>query len=354
MDGGGWRLIFVVNIPVGIAIVIGTLLLVRPQPRNGGGRLDLAGATLAVLVLFALNYGLLTGSSEGWERTDVILALVGAGTLLVAFLVLETRLGTNAMLDLSLFRIPTFSGAIVLSFAARLSSFGLFPFLILWLTGILGHTPLQVGVILLVLSVAMLVVAPFSGVVGRFLPIRVICFLGMAIVGAGLIWASVLIDPEAGWTAILPGLVLIGIGSGLVMPHMMGLAVGVVPADRAGMASGMSNSFFPIGTAIGVAVYGAVMSAAIGARIPDPEVARAVAAGRIDELAAAMPSEQLLAQARGAFVAGLSTTLLIAGVASLVSAVAALALIRATDIHDARPDVRATATESTTPASSRS
>lgn len=269
VDTGGWRLIFLINIPIGILIIIGALTLVKRQPLTAGGRLDLAGAALAVLVLFSLNYGLLTGSSESWQRGDVIATLVAAGVLLVVFLILEAKLGAHAMLDLSLFRIPTFSGAIILSFAARLTSFGLFPFLILWLTGVLGHTPLEVGLILLVLSAAMLVVAPFSGMFTRWVPVRVLCFLGMAVIGAGLIWASALIDPESGWTAILPGLILIGIGSGIVMPHMMGLAVAVAPAERAGMASGMSNSFFPIGTALGVAVYGAIMTATIGARITE-------------------------------------------------------------------------------------
>lgn len=337
IESGGWRLIFLINLPVGVLIIIGTLLFVRKQPRTDGARLDLSGAALAVLVLFALNYGLLTGSSESWERADVLASLVGATVLMIVFLVLEARLGNNAMLDLSLFRIPTFSGAIILSFAARLASFGLFPFLILWLTGILGHTPFQVGLILLAMSVGMLLVAPFSGYFSRFLPIRVLCFLGMTIVGAGLIWASVLITPTSDWTAILPGLILIGVGSGIVMPHMMGLAVGVVPADRAGMASGMSNSFFPIGTALGVACYGAIMNATIDAQITEPDAAAAVAAGRIDELAASLPAgaEQFIAQAREAFVAGLSTTLLVAGIASIVSALAALALIRAKDIHDA-------------------
>lgn len=335
---GGWRLIFLINIPIGILIIIGALTLVKRQPVAPGGKLDLIGAALAILVLFSLNYGLLTGSSEGWERWDVIATLVAAGVLLVAFLGLEFRLGEDAMLDLSLFRIPTFSGAIILSLAARLTSFGLFPFLILWLTGILGHTPLQVGLILVSMSAAMLVVAPLSGILTRWVPVRVLCFVGMAIIGVGLIWASILIDPNSAWTAILPGLLLIGLGSGLVMPHMMGLAVAVAPAERAGMASGMSNSFFPIGTALGVAVYGAIMTAIIGSRITDADAAAAVSAGRISDIAATLPDggEQFAVIARDAFVSGLSTTLLIAGLASLVSAVAALILIRASDVLDAR------------------
>lgn len=340
VDGAGWRFIFVVNIPFGLLIVGATLGVVRPQPRVATSRLDLAGATLAALALFSLNYGLLTGANDGWGRVDVVATLVAAPVLLAAFLLVESRRGRAAMLDLSLFRIPTFSGAIVLSFAARVTSFGLFPFVILWLTGVLGHTPLEVGLILLVLSVAMLVVAPSSGQLARFAPVQALTCLGMVVIGAGLVWGAASLDPASGWTAILPCLVLVGVGAGIVMPHMMGLAVGVVPADRAGMASGASNAFFPLGTAVGVAVYGAVMTAAVAARVADGDVARAVAAGRVDELAATLPagSGAVVAAAREAFVAGLSQVFVIAGLAAVLSGVATLFLVRARDAHRAPAD----------------
>lgn len=337
VDGAGWRFIFVINIPLGILIVVAALLAVRPQPKSPGSRLDLLGALLAVLMLFALNYGLLTGANDTWSRVDVIASLIAAPVLLVVFLVVEHRLGDRAMLDLSLFRIPTFSGAIVLSFAARLASFGLFPFLILWLTGLLGHTPLQVGLILLVMSAAMLVVAPLSGQLTRIAPVRVLTCVGMVVVGLGLLWGAAAVRADGDWTAILPCLILLGVGSGIVMPHMMGLAVGVVPAERAGMASGVSNAFFPLGTAVGVAVYGAVMTAVIAGRVPDAEAARAVAAGRIGEIAARLPSgaDAFVRTAREAFVSGLSEVLLIAGVAAVASGIATLFLVRAKDVHTA-------------------
>lgn len=339
VDTAGWRFIFVINLPIGVFIVAATLWAVHRQPTTGGTRIDMAGAALAVLTLFSLNYGLLTGANERWDRPDVVATLIAAPLLLAVFLIIERRQGQHAMLDLSLFRIPTFSGAIVLSFAARVTSFGLFPFLILWLTGLLGHTPMQVGAILLVLSIAMILVAPLSGLLTRFAPICVLAAAGMVTIGAGLIWASAWLKPQSTWTALLPCLILIGVGAGLVMPHMMGLAVGVVPAERAGMASGMSNSFFPIGTAVGVAVYGALMTGVISERIADPDAARIVAAGRIDELAAALPpgSSGLLDTAHAAFVTGLSRIMLIAGLAAIASAVATLFLVRARDTYVAQP-----------------
>lgn len=334
VESAGWRSIFFLNIPLGVIIILATFTAVRPQPKTPGSRLDLGGAILAVLMLFALNYGLLTGSGESWDRPDVITTLIAAPVLLAAFLIVEHHLGTDAMLDLSLFRIPTFTGAIVLSFASRVASFGLFPLLILWLTGMLGHTPVEIGLILLVLSGGMLLVAPFSGALTRIAPVRVLVAAGMVIAGAGLVWAGLVTAVDSDWTAILPCLILLGLGSGIVMPHMMGLAVGVVPADRAGMASGASNAFFPLGTAVGVAVYGAIMTAAISSRITDPDLAQIVAAGRFDQLTDVLPagSQALVTTAQSAFVDGLTQVFLIGGIASILSGLLALFLVRARDL----------------------
>jgi hypothetical protein len=119
------------------------------------------------------------------------------------------------------------------------------------------------------------------------------------------------------------------------MPQLVGLAVGVVPADRAGMASGVSNTFFPLGSSTGVAGYGAILAAVVGARIPDADAAGSTVAGRLTDLDAGTPSAtaDLIARAGEAFTAGLSTILGVAGVVAFASAAAAFFLIRAEDAH---------------------
>ena len=89
----GWRSIFLINLPLGIAIIATMLIGVRPQPTIPGSRLDLAGAALAVGMLFALNYGLLAGASQTWRRGDVRCALLGVPVLLAGLLILEHRRG---------------------------------------------------------------------------------------------------------------------------------------------------------------------------------------------------------------------------------------------------------------------
>jgi MFS family permease len=334
VDAGGWRLVFVINIPIGVVIIAGTLALVGRQRRREGSRLDLPGAALAALALFALNYGILTGTDIHWNRPDVVVPLAAAGVLLVAFLIRQRRLGVNALLDLGLFRVPTFAGAITLSFTSRLASLGLFPFLILWLSGVIGHTPLQVGLTMMAISLPTAIVSPLSGFLARLASARMLCGSGMALIGAGLLWAAAVIGTAGEWTAVLPCLILVGLGSGIAVPQLVDLAVGVVPADRAGMASGLSSTFFPLGSSTGIAVYGAIMAAVVGARSPDEEAVNSIATGRFDGLDTGTPAAttQLIAQAREAFTAGLSAVLLVAGTLVVVSSVAALRLIRAKDM----------------------
>jgi predicted MFS family arabinose efflux permease len=264
----------------------------------------------------------------------VIVAVAVAGVLLLGFLVRQRRLGPHALLDLGLFRIPTFSGAIALGFTSRLASLGLYPFLTLWLAGLVGQSPLQIGLTMMAISLPMAIVSLFSGYLARLASARELCCLGMTIIGAGLVWASAVLSPESGWIDVLPCLIVMGVGSGIVMPQLVGLAVGVVHTEQAGMASGLSNTFFPFGTSTGVALYGAIMAAVVGARVSGHDVAAAVVAGRIDQLHAATTTAkaELVAQAREAFAAGLSMVLLIAGVIVLVSAVVVLVLIRGEDI----------------------
>jgi EmrB/QacA subfamily drug resistance transporter len=335
VEAGGWRLVFLVNIPIGVAIIAGTLAFLGRQPRREGSVLDLAGAALAALALFALNYAALTGTDTGWPRRDVVITLAVAAVLLVAFLVRQHRLGRNALVDLRLFRVPTFVGALTLSFTARLTSLGLFPFLVLWLSGIVGNGPLQVGLAMMAISLPQAVVSSSSGLLARIASARALCCVGTMITGAGLTWASATIAAADQWTAVLPCLVVIGTGAGIVMPQLVDLAVGVVPADRAGMASGVSNTFFPLGSSTGVAGYGAILAAVVGARMPDADAAGSTVAGRLTDLDAGTrgATADLIARAGEAFTAGLSTILCVAGVVAFASTAAAFFLIRAEDGH---------------------
>ncbi len=323
----GWRGIFAVNIILGVV----TVALVRaarvpPRPHVTEHRWDPTGALLAVLMLLSANYALLAGSVGGWTRPDVLAGLVAAPVLLIAFVIVEARLGRAAMLDLSLLRIPTFSAALGISFTSRIATFGLLASLILWLTGPLGLSPFLTGLILVTQSLVMMFAAGMSTKLAEKLAVRHLIFLGMLLGAAGLLPAALTVDANSGWLTILPTVLLLGFGSGLVMPHLMGLAVGVVPPHRAGMATGASNTFLPLGTGVGVALHGVILSWVIASHISDPHRAQEIAAGRMPDGSAALDA------AREAFAAGMSAVFWVACAACVLSAVIALVAVRRQDM----------------------
>lgn len=346
VDGLGWRWIFLINLPVGVLVVVGTWLKLPDDTTDtaGRGRLDLAGVLLAIGGLFALNYAVVKGPEQGWTATIVLATLIVGTILIVAFVVVEVVRPSIALLDVRLFRIPSFTGAILASLFGRITSFGLLPFLILWLQGMLGNSPFQTGVKMLALTVPLLLIAPLSGLVQRVLTPGQAIGVGFAVAGVGSLTMA-RVDAGSSWTVMLPGFVLLGIAGGLSFPPLMGVAVGVVPAERAGMASGATNMFFPLGTSIGVAAGGALLTARIaddlgddvltGGGVPPGAADRVrdgVASGRFAPL---KDHPAALADARDAFTSGLARVCLLMAVIGFVAAILCTVLIRESDRHDA-------------------
>lgn len=264
VDALGWRAIFLVNVPIGVLLLV-TLpaLIPAPTPSDGPRRpLDVGGLALAVVALFALNTALLTGPELGWVTPTVLGAGIIAVLAFLAFGLHQSLRRERALIDLRLFRIPTFSGAVLLSLLSRIASFGALPFFVLWLQGPVGLSATATGLAMLGMSLPVLLLSFVGARLQRLVPARTLIAVGnLAGVAAGLALLFG-ITPDSGVTAALPGFVLIGVSAGLVFPSLMGLAVGVVPPERAGLASGVANTFFPLGTAVGVAVFGVVLAGA--------------------------------------------------------------------------------------------
>ncbi|MQA07843.1 MAG: MFS transporter [Pseudonocardiaceae bacterium] len=295
------------------------------------------------------TYALLAGPDAGWGSGGVLAAWLASGILLAGFVLLQRHRGEHALIDLRLFRIPSFTASMALSFCARVTTLGLMPFLVLWLQGILGSDPTEAGLQLLPMTVLIMLAASVSGTLQKRLPSNAVIALGFVLIGAGAV-ALLLAQPGGSWLAALPALALFGLGAGLSFPPLLGTAVSVVPPHRSGMASGMANTFFPLGTAGGVAAFGALLSARIHADLPatrlaelgvNParaaEVYQAIDAGQFDRLAELAPPAAragLTSAAHSAFMSGLSTlALAIAGV-SFVAVLVAWRAIRAQDRYD--------------------
>jgi EmrB/QacA subfamily drug resistance transporter len=338
-EGLGWEWIFFVNVPIGIGAIVLTetrLANVRatdPQPIDWPGLVSFSAG------LFLLIFGLIRGNAEGWGSAPIVASLGGAVLLLLAFLAIESR-RENAMLDLSLFRKPSFTGVSIVAFALSAGMFAMFLYLTLYIQGVLGYSPLEAGLRFLPLTVLSFIVAPISGrLLGR-VPARAIMGTGMILVGIGLILMHG-IEVGDDWTTLLLGSLVAGIGIGMTNPGIASVAIGVVDAARAGMASGINSTFRQVGIATGTAALGAIfqtqVSSKLGELLPQapPDFSEAVSSGAAQSALASLPPQlrdQAAEAANQAFISGLNEILLVGAATAIVGGIAAWLLIRARDM----------------------
>jgi predicted MFS family arabinose efflux permease len=162
------------------------------------------------------------------------------------------------MLDLGLFRIGSFAGANIVAMLVSLGMFGVFFFISLYVQNILGYSPTQAGAIFLPMTVMIILVAPIAGKLSDRVGSRWLMGAGMAIVGVSLLLYQ-RIGLHSDFWSLLPQLVLGGIGIALTMSPMTSAAMGSVPVDKAGVGSGVLNSFRQVGGSLGIALMGAIL-----------------------------------------------------------------------------------------------
>ncbi|MDX6465260.1 MAG: hypothetical protein QOI27_300, partial [Gaiellaceae bacterium] len=275
----GWRWIFFVNLPIGIVCIVGALRVLHESRNEQSGGFDLPGFATLTGGLFALVLALLRGNDWGWSSgRELTLYAVGV-VLLTAFVLVERR-QSEPMLDFSLFRVPTFAGAQIVAFVISSAMFAQFLYFTLYLQNVLGYSPVQAGLRFLPLSVISFFVAPISGRLSARLPVRLLLGLGLGLVGLALLLMHGL-TPSSSWTHLLPGFLISGIGIGMVNPPLASTAVSVVEPQRAGMASGVNNTFRQVGIATGIAGLGAIFQDTIASKLHGAASAKAVASGAI-------------------------------------------------------------------------
>ncbi|NJP45768.1 MFS transporter [Actinacidiphila epipremni] len=343
-SGISWRWIFYVNVPVGLFALAVTWARVResrdPRPR----RPDWWGFATFTGSLAFLVFALIKSGETSFSDPLVLGCFAAAAVLLVVFLVVESA-GREPMLDLSLLRKPTFSGGLIAAFCMSASIFAMFLYLTLYLQDVLGYSAFGTGLRLLTASAAIFVVAAVSGRLSSRVPVRLLIGPGGIVIGLGLLWMRGL-DAGSSWTHLVPGLLLAGVGIGLINPPLASTAVGVVPARRAGMASGISSTSRQVGVATGIALLGSLFATRVQSvvaeqlgRIPGlgaraPQIASSLTDGEFSAALAQVPARQRPAAAvaaRAAFTSGLDHILLVAAVIALAGGVLSLLLIRGSD-----------------------
>ena len=343
-SGLSWRWIFFVNVPIGIAAVVIAAMKVAESRAPHASRPDWAGFALFTVALSSLVYGLIESNQRSFTDGLVLGCFAAAAVLLVAFVIVERRIA-HPMFDLKLFMLPTFSGGSVAAFGLSASIFAMILYLVLYLQDILGYSPLATGVRLMVLSGGILVAATVAGRLSSWVPVRLLIGPGLIMVGVGLLLMRGL-DAGSSWTHLIPGMIVGGLGIGLVNPPLASTAVGVVPPQRAGMASGINSTFRQVGIATGIALLGTLFSNEVAdevrarvAAVPGlsqqgPRIATAVQSGEIGQVIGKLPEHARQAVGmitRAAFTTGLNRILLVAAIIAVVSGVVSLAAIRGKD-----------------------
>jgi len=254
-DTLNWHWIFLVNVPVGILVVVLSLLLI-PAARvpTAAQRLDIAGAVTVTASLMIAVYAIVNGNQEGWLSAQTLWLLAVSAVLLAVFLAIEARVHSPLM-PLSLFRLRNVSTANVVGVLWAAAMFAWFFLSALYLQLVLGYSPLQVGLAFLP---ANLIMAAFSiglsaKLVLRF-GIRPPLATGLLLAAIGLaLFARAPVD-GAFVVNVLPSMILLGFGAGMAFNPLLLAAMSDVPQEEAGLASGVVNTSFMMGGALGLAV----------------------------------------------------------------------------------------------------
>jgi EmrB/QacA subfamily drug resistance transporter len=328
-DALDWRWVFFVNVPVGAFALFTALTRMRESRDPQATRTDVWGLLTFSASLFLIVFGVLRGNAEGWSSALILGSLIGGGMLLAVFVAVE-HMQARPMLDLDLFRHPAFDGISIATVCIGAGMFALFPYLSIYLQDVLGYSPLGAGLRFLPLTVFVFIVPLAMRTLAPDASLRWLLSGGLVLVAAALLLMHGL-TPSSSWTALLPGLIVAGLGIGLANPAIAQAALRAVDPSRTGMASGINNACRLTGVAVGVAALGAVLEDRISTSLvstigPRGESLASAVAATGNRVASSNPS--LAHPATAAYVSGLNTTLLVGCAIVAVGALAAGLLMR--------------------------
>jgi predicted MFS family arabinose efflux permease len=236
----------------------------RESRNPAGGRADWVGTGLIIVALTALMFALIRGNGLGWASPAILTLFATAVVGFTGFVVYELRVAAAPIADLRLFGRRSFAATGFVAFAISATVIGTITYLSLYVQNTLSYSPVQGGLRLLPMFLASFTVALLTGrLIGR-VPMRVLLAVAMAAGAAGLASMAHLTATST-WLVLLPGFMLAGIGLGITSTALASAALSAVEPARAGMAAGLTNTLRQVGTATGVAVFGAVYASRVTA-----------------------------------------------------------------------------------------
>ena len=292
-----WHWIFFINVPVGVVAIAASFLLITESKDETHESLDLPGLGTSALGLVALTYGLIEANAYGWTSARIVGSFAVAVISLVAFVIIERR-RRYPMLDLTLFRSGTYTGANVAMLLVALAMFGVFFFVSLYMQNVLGYSAVQAGAAFLPMTVLIILIAPIAGKASDRFGSRWLMTIGMVLLGVQLLYFSQLSTTSDFWN-LLPGFILGGFGMAMAMTPTAAAAIRAVPVHKSGVGSAVLNAMRQVGGSIGIALMGAIVAAQASGR-PGVE----------------------------GFMAGFERALIVAAVIAFAGSIVAFALVR--------------------------
>jgi EmrB/QacA subfamily drug resistance transporter len=256
-----WHWIFLVNLPIG-AVVFGLCMVLLPKGNaQAKGSLDVVGALTVTASLMLAVYAIVNGNEMGWTSVTTLLQLGVAIVLMIAFIVIESRVATPLM-PLSLFRLRNVATANVMGVLWAAAMFAWFFISALYLQLVLNYTPMQVGLAFLPANLIMAVMSlgVSAKLVMRFGNRRPLA-AGLLVASAGLGLFAMAPVNGSFMLHVLPGMLLLGLGAGIAFNPMLMAAMSDVSPEESGIASGMVNSAFMMGGSLGLAVLASLAAA---------------------------------------------------------------------------------------------
>lgn len=271
VNGDEWRWIFYVNLPVGaVAVLLALLFVPESRDESAPRSIDWAGVLALSGGLLGIMFALTRGNEEGWT-SGIVVGSVAVGIALLALFVLIEKRVRFPLIDLTLFRNPTFVVACLSAGLFSAAVFGSQPFTSLYWQNFMGYSPLKGGLAFIPATFLVAALMPVSGIVGQKLGhrLRFIIMAGSLSVAVSFVYLLAL-EVDSGYVdGFLPALLLRGFGIGLVMSASSYAVVSSMPVAKSGLASGTLTMARNIGTSVGVALFGAIYLSSVGSSLDE-------------------------------------------------------------------------------------
>lgn len=295
-DGPGWQWLFWINVPLGvIAFVVIRSVTPEAVDSTADRRIDWVGLGAIALAVFALLYALTDGPSVGWTDPLVIGLFVAAVVLAVAWVVIE-RTVAAPLVDLSLFRLRAYDGALTANLVMNLGYAGLSYLLVLWLQNARGYSAVEAGLLMLPATVGIFALIPVGGRLDSRVGGRWPVLLGLVVLAIGFAVLGPLHADSSLWLMTV-ALVVIGCGLGLLSTPVSNTAVGTGPARLSGTAAGVFKMSSMVGGALGVALLTAITRALTAADSDRAVQDSGLTSGEVDQVHAALVNSSSYADA---------------------------------------------------------